>query len=96
MIHTSCIRRVNLGRHAYGTSCSCDIYIQDELVLLHHWFRGVSPRHVKQQICAIADQDGTALDTMQRYHEKYIDASVSQVLGSKTCSQGVQEFYRGS
>ena len=82
MIHSSCVRAVQNDMHAYGTSCSCDMFVQDELVVLHHFFRGLSPKHVKRQICAKAKEqlDGLQIDTMDFYHKNYFEASIKYYL----------------
>lgn len=92
MIHTSCIRQVKLDRHAYGTSCSCDMFIQDELVVLHHWFRGVSPRAVKQQVCMKAreTEDNLITDTIKNYHQNYYDISIRHRISTKNLSNSCQ------
>ena len=93
MVHTSCIRQVRFNRHAYGLSCSCNILIQDELVVLHHWFRGVSPRTVKQQICTLAEGNHLVLDTMDRYHEHYYNISVNSHIESTRPSPKSCDYY---
>lgn len=55
MIHTSCLRNVRLGRHHYATTCSCQMAVQTDIILLHFWFRAVSPSSIRRAVCRIAD-----------------------------------------
>jgi hypothetical protein len=60
MIHTSCLRNVRGGRHHYATTCSCQMAVQTDLVLLHFWFRAVSPQSIRRSVCRIADAISTS------------------------------------
>jgi hypothetical protein len=61
------------------------MFIQSELVLLHHYFRGISSRWVRIVLCNLADaQTGNSgasgklkgIDRMSDYLAKYFNESI--------------------